>query len=130
MQKVLAGRASEEKSIPALFLLKCLLFSYILTAVLLLVLAFLLYKVGLTEGTVSIAISAIYVVSTFMAGFIAGKKMQNRKFLWGLLMGAAYFLVLTVVSLLVNHSVGELGNSFMTTLILCGAGGMMGGMLG
>ena len=119
-----------EKPIPLFSLLKCLLLSYILTAALLLLLALLLYKLGLTEGMVSIAISGVYVVSTFIAGYIAGKKMQNRKFLWGMALGAAYFLVLAVISLIVNQSVGDLGDSFFTTLVLCTAGGTMGGMLG
>lgn len=122
-------RGTVEKDIPVLFLLKSLLFSYILTAAFLLLLAFLLYKLGLTEKVVSIAIIVIYVIATFFAGFVTGKKMQSRKFLWGLLMGGLYFLVLLVVSLLVNGNVGELGNSFFTTMILCAAGGMLGGML-
>lgn len=122
-------RMSEEKGIPVLFLLKCILCSYILTAAMLLVLAFLLYKINLSEGMVSIGIIAIYVVSTFIGGFIAGKKLQNRKFMWGLMLGMAYFLILALVSLVINQPVSELGNSVMTTFILCGAGGMLGGML-
>lgn len=122
-------RGYKEEKVPVIFLLKCLVFSYILTAMLLLLLSFLLYKLGLTETIVSIAIIFIYVISTFFAGFMTGKKMQNRKFLWGLLIGGAYFVVLLLVSLLVNHSAGELGNSFLTTLALCTGGGMMGGML-
>ena len=119
-------RVSTPKKIPVIFLLKCLLFSYILTAALLLLLAFLLYKAGLTEKIVSIAIIAIYVGATFFAGLLAGK---SRRFLWGLLMGSAYFLVLVLVSLAVNHSVGEFTDSFLTTLVLCAAGGMLGGMM-
>jgi len=130
MERMPANRTGGDNPVPVFFLLKCLLFSYILTAALLLLLAFLLYKLGLSEGIVSIAISAIYVIATFMAGFIAGKKLQTRKFLWGMLLGAAYFVVLAVISLLVNQSVGELGNSFLTTLTLCAAGGTLGGMLG
>lgn len=122
-------REYSEEKVPVIFLLKSLLFSYILTAALLFLLAFLLYKSGLTETVVSIAIIFIYVVSTFFVGFVTGKKMRNRKFLWGLLMGGAYFLVLLLISLLVNRSIGEFGNSFMTTLALCTGGGMMGGML-
>lgn len=122
-------RESAERKVPVIFLLKCLLFSYILTAAFLLLLAFLLYKLGLSEKIVSIAIIGIYVIATFFAGMVAGKRMQNRKFLWGLLMGSAYFIVLLLVSLLVNHSAGELGNSFFTTLVLCAGGGMLGGML-
>ena len=123
-------RRSVEKGTPVLFLLKCLLSSYIITTAMLLLLAFMLYKVGLKESVVSIAIIAVYVISTFAGGFIAGKKMQNRKFIWGLIVGVAYFVVLAVVSLVINQSITELGDSVFTTLILCGAGGMLGGMLG
>lgn len=122
-------RGNMEKNVPVLFLLKCLLFSYILTAALLMLLTFVLYKFGLTEQIVSVAIIAIYVAATFFAGFITGKKMQNRKFLWGLLMGGLYFLILVVVSFIVNRSPGELSNSFLTTVVLCASGGMLGGML-
>ncbi len=123
-------KGNVEQRIPILFLLKCLLFSYILTAALLLLLTFLLYKLGLTEQIVSVSIIAIYVIATLFAGFVVGKRMQNRKFLWGLLIGAAYFLILLLVSLFVNSSSGEIGSSFGTTLVLCTAGGMLGGMLG
>ena len=93
-------------------------------------LALLLYKLHLTEGMVTIAISAIYVVTTFMAGFLAGKKMETQKFLWGALLGAAYFVILAVVSVLIKTPETALGNSFWTTMVLCVAGGTLGGMLG
>lgn len=130
MERMSANKSMGGDSFPALFLLKCLLFSYILTAVLLLLLAFLLYRLGLSSGVVSIGISSIYVLSTFVAGFVAGKRLKTRKFLWGMLLGTVYFVVLTVISLLVNQSVGELGNSLLTTLTLCAAGGTLGGMMG
>ncbi len=122
-------QTTNQGNIPVLFLLKTLLFSYILTGVLLALLAFLLYKVGLTESIVSIVIIAIYVAATFFAGFIAGKRLKNRKFLWGLLMGSAYFLVLAGISMALGEPAGHLGDSAVTTLVLCAAGGMLGGML-
>lgn len=63
-----------------LALAKCLLASYVLTLLLLCLLALLLYKLHLTEGMVTIAISAIYVITTFMAGFLAGKRWRRRSF--------------------------------------------------
>lgn len=110
------------------YILKDLLFSYILTAVFLLLMAVGMYTVGMSEKMVHILIIAIYVISTFFAGFMMGKKMQNRKFLWGLVLGSAYFLVLVVVSLAVNGTSQGLGDSVITTLVLCTAGGMLGGM--
>lgn len=120
--------AGREK-IPVFFFLKCLLFSYIVTAALLAVLAFLLYKLRLGEKFVSGAIIFIYVAATALGGLIAGKRMKNRRFFWGLLMGAAYFGILTAVSMVVGPGGIQVGNSFFTTLVLCAGGGMLGGML-
>lgn len=117
------------EGIPVGFLVKSLLFSYILTAALLALLAFALYKLGLSEKTVSIAITVIYVAGTFFGGFVMGKKMGSRKFLWGLLMGTVYFLVLAVVSLCAGKGNIQMGSSFFTTLALCAGGGMLGGMV-
>ncbi len=121
--------AADEGGIPLFFLMKNLLFSYILTAGMLLLLAFFLYKFELTEKPVSIAIIVIYIAATFFAGFVSGKKLGSRKFLWGLIMGAAYFVVLALVSLAVNQNPDTLGQSFFTTFALCAGGGMLGGML-
>lgn len=111
------------------FLLKMLLFSYLLTAGLLLLLSLFLYRFGLSEKTVSICITGIYVLITFLSGFLTGKKEGKRKFLWGLLIGILYFLILSLVSLFVNRQIGALSGNFFTVLILCGGGGMLGGML-
>ena len=123
-------RGEGKDSVPVFGLAKCLLASYVLTLLLLCLLALLLYKLQLTEGMVSIAISAIYVITTFAAGFLTGKRMETRKFLWGAVIGAAYFIVLAVVSVLIQTPENALGNSFWTTMVLCVAGGTLGGMLG
>ena len=119
-------RGERKEGVPVLALAKCLLASYVLTLLLLCLLALLLYKLHLTEGMVTIAISAIYVITTFMAG----KKMETQKFLWGALLGAVYFVILAVVSALIKTPETALGNSFWTTMVLCVAGGTLGGMLG
>ena len=93
-------RGEGKEGIPVLALAKCLLVSYVLTLLLLCLLALLLYKLHLTEGIVTIAISTIYVATTFTAGLLAGKRMEKQKFLWGAFMGAAYFVILAVVSVL------------------------------
>lgn len=111
------------------FVLKSLLLSYLLTAGLLLLLSLLLYRFSLSERIVSVSITGIYVTVTFLAGFLAGKKEGSRKFLWGLLMGMLYFLILTLVSIAVNRSAPSLSVSFLTVLALCTGSGMLGGML-
>ena len=111
------------------FILKCLLLSYLLTTGLLLLLALLLYRFELTEKVVSVCIIGIYILVTFLAGFLAEKREGSRKFLWGLLLGGLYFLILIVISLTVNQGMGEVGGNFFTVLILCCGSGMLGGML-
>ena len=61
------------------FLLKSLLISYLHTTGLLLLLALFLYRFELSEKIISICIIIIYIVVTFLAGFIAGKREGTRK---------------------------------------------------
>lgn len=111
------------------FILKCLLLSYLLTTGLLLLLALMLYRFGLSEKVVSVCIVAIYIIVTFFAGFLAGKREGSRKFLWGLLIGSLYFIILLIVSLIVNHGMTNVSGNFFTVLFLCAGSGMLGGMV-
>jgi putative membrane protein (TIGR04086 family) len=117
---------NEEGKIPISFLLKCLVFSYIITGILLLLLAFLLFRFDVSEKFLAGGIFVIYICSTFFAGFLAGKKLKNRKSLWGLVLGLAYYIVLVSISLIVNHSLGDLTFNFFSSLIFCVGGGMLG----
>lgn len=108
---------------------QALLVSYIVTGILLLVLAVLLYKLNLDKGKVTAGITGIYVVSAFAGGFLIGKAQKVRKFIWGLILGMLYFLLLVLVSVGVYHTLQGDTMQIVTTLILCAAGGMLGGML-
>ena len=110
-------------------LLKALFCSYLLTGILLLLLAFLLYQFRLKERQIDIGIIVIYVLSTFVGGFLSGKWMKVRKFLWGMLTGMLYFLLLFVVSFAVYKTIQQNGISLLTTFALCVGGGMIGGMI-
>ena len=118
-----------KRSFNPVFFLKVFLFSYVLTAVFLLLLAMLLYKCRLSETVVNIGIILIYIVVCFLAGFITGKKMENKKFIWGALAGTAYFVILALLSVLLHKGTGQLSSSFLSTLFLCAGSGMLGGML-
>ena len=112
-----------------IFITKCMLMAYILTAGLLLLLAFMLYRFGLSEKVVSICIIAIYIVVTFLAGMLAGKKAGKRRFLWGLAMGISYYMILVIVSMIVNKGAQAVAGNMATVFFLCAGSGMMGGML-
>lgn len=118
-----------KKKVDLLFFLRMLVFSYLLTALLLLFLSLLLYKFRLNEMVVNVGIVMIYIISTFLTGFLAGKKIGNKKYFWGLLLGAGYFIVLLLISLLINHGISNFTDNFLSTLFLCVGSGMLGGML-
>ena len=118
-----------EKGANVIQFLKALLASYIVTGVLLFLLTFLLYKFDWDEQMVTAGIVVIYVVSTFVGGFILGKIRRVRKFLWGLIMGILYFALLFLISFGVYRSFGGNGTNLITTFLLCAGGGMLGGML-
>ena len=110
-------------------MLKALLFSFIMTGILLLILTLLLYKAGLSEENINAGIILTYVISTFSGGFVIGKLIGVKKFLWGLLLGVLYFVLLMLISLGIYHSLQSDVVNLVTTFLLCAGGGMLGGMI-
>lgn len=109
-------------------LVKALMLSYFVTMVMLLGMSLGLYKFDLSEQAVRIGILAVYIISTFAGGFAMGKMGKTRKFLRGLLLGVFYFLLLLAISAGIYRTV-QGGMQMMIAWILCGAGGMLGGMV-
>lgn len=117
------------KDAGVMWVLKSLLVSYVLTGVLLLLLAVALYKLELNEKAVSAAIVAIYIVSTLIGGIIIGKFARVRRYLWGLGLGIGYFALLLLITLGVYRTLNGDAANLVTTFVLCAGGGMAGGML-
>lgn len=109
--------------------LKALLLSYVVTGVLLLLLALLLYKMQLGEKEVSAGIVAVYLTATLTGGLAAGKMAKSRRFLWGLATGVLYFALLLLITLGVYRTLDGSGVHLFTTFVLCAGGGMVGGMI-
>lgn len=108
---------------------KGLIVSYAVTGVLLALLAFVVYRFGLGEAVSDMAIIAIYVVVTFIGAFIVGKRVKERKFLWGLLLGVLYILIISVAAMIIAKTFHVPDTSSLTTAALCIGGGLLGGML-
>lgn len=122
-----------EKKNPTGVMVVTVILMYAVSAVLLFVLAFILYQMEITKEAVKIGIIVVYIVSGFAGGFFAGRQMKDKKYLWGLLAGGMYYVLLVLLSLLVKQGIGETAlvepMQMLTTLILCAASGMAGGML-
>lgn len=118
-----------EKNQKIIWLLKALLFSYVVTGIGLLLLSVLLYKFEWNEHLVSAAIVAVYVLSTVVGGIVIGKLVRTRRFFWGLLLGNLYFVLLLVITIILYRSLSGNGLNMLTAWILCTGGGMAGGMI-
>lgn len=110
-------------------ILKSLLFSYAVTGVFLLLLAFLLFQFDLGEKPVAAGILVVYVLSCLLGGFMAGKIMRKDRYLWGMLTGLFYYLLLITVSFVVKGKWDMSLIHAVTTFFLCLGGGTLGGML-
>lgn len=112
-----------------LSVVKALFFSYLVTGVILLLLALLMYKAGPPDIVIRAGIIFSYIASSFVGGFLAGKCAKSKRYLWGILIGILYFAILFAVSALLNkNALDQLGNTVMV-FIMCSMGGMLGGML-
>ncbi len=122
-------KARDSKSSPATAMFAAVFVMFLVSGLLLLLLAALLFRMELSEEAVKIGIVVIYVISGVVGGFCMGKIMKEQKFLWGLAAGAVYFVILLLVSMLVKGGLEMEMVKVITTAILCGASGMAGGMI-
>ena len=106
-----------------------LLGSYVITFLGILVLALLLLMFQITERNVDLGIVVIYILAGLTAGIIVGKRIGSRKFLWGMISGSGYFLILFMVSVTLGQDMKHLGNDLTTTFLICMGSGTLGGML-
>ena len=73
------------------FFVRISMITIALSIILLLVLAGLMYSVHLSQNQISFGVFFIYIISCFFGGFLTGKKLKVRRFLWGLCFGIGYF---------------------------------------
>ena len=102
---------------------------YIISGILLLLLAFLMYRMDLAEPVVNGAIIAIYIIAGFFGGFLMGKRAGVKKYLWGLLMGALYYGVLLLVGVVLHQGLNGEPVHLLSTMVLCLLSATAGGMI-
>lgn len=109
--------------------LKGLVTAYLITVVLLFVIAVAVYKIGMSDTVLNGLITAVYILATFLGGFITGKKVQERKFVWGAVFGLMYILIAITLSAVMGGAGDVTLVPRVTKCIMCVAGGMLGAML-
>lgn len=112
-----------------LIFIKGLFISYVVTAIMLFILALILYKAKPPEGVIGVGIILTYIISAFVGGLIVGKSAVKKRFIWGMLLGILYFLIIIIVSLILNKDIMSHLGSMIMVFFMCGLGGMLGGMV-
>ncbi len=122
-------KSSTSKIKNLLFILKLTCLSFLLTAVFLLILTFIVYKTYMNDKNIAIGIIIIYALTNIICGFIAGKIKKNKKYLWGAIIGISYLVLLSLISLIVTKEfLGNNGMWLPATLATI-LGGTFGGMI-
>ena len=105
------------------------LLAILLTMLFLAVFAFAMLKGNLSASVERVGLIAMSTIACFVGGFLCGKKNTKKRYLWGLGVGILYCLFLALVRVGMGQSFVTDTTAFLTTLLYCAAGGMLGGML-
>ena len=122
-------RKKEQNEVWIMWRVKALLAAYVVTGILLIILALALYKFELNEGAVTAGVTAVYLISTFTGGLVVGKLAKVRRFLWGIVLGILYFALLLLVTVGIYRTFHGNSTEILVTFALCAGGGMAGGMI-
>ena len=100
----------------------------LVTVIMLLILAFMHFKLNLSDGFIMVGVYIIYVVSCLVGGLIIGKVRGEKKYLWGMIVGLTFFISLSIISLIVTGEPYGSGTKALWALVACVLGGAVGGM--
>lgn len=108
-------------------ILKSLMAGYIVTVILLLILSFAAYKLGMGKMYIYIGICIIYAAANVVSGYIMAGICGTKRVIWGSVAGLVYFMILFICSLIFNSgSTGDAGE-ILTAAVICIFAGAAGG---
>lgn len=113
----------------AISMLKILFITYLCSALMIIVLSFVLYKFSLDSNKLSLGVILIYAISCFIGGFMSGRVSENKKYLWGIICGLTYVVILIILSFLINGNISMSLKNVLLQLGICTGSSMIGGML-
>lgn len=119
----------EKRNVAVAGLVRSFILAVILTGVFLFIQAFLIFKMELPEKLSAFLLAGTYVFANLIAGWRLGKRVEHRKFLWGMLLGLVYFFVLFLLSFLQNGFTIPDTQKAILVFFLCVGGGTFGGMI-
>lgn len=118
-----------EKKKVGLWISKALVFASVFTLLVLLFTALLMYKADLSIDTAGYVLMLAYIGAPFLGALYLGKKVVEKRYLWGLFVGGCYFLLFLVLSLAMGGVEQLHWAAQVRVLLMALVGGGLGGML-
>lgn len=112
-----------------IYLFIAVIVATILTGIFLLLAAFILLKSGGSKTMVTALIIAANCIPVFIAGFFLGKKVEEKRFIWGFIAAAICFLIYLLFAMIYDKNAELSIGNYVRTFLLMAGGGMLGGML-
>ncbi len=112
-----------------IYLLKGLLFSLLIAALSVFLLAFAMMKTGWSDSIMLPLLIAFFCLSVFLGGRYFAKHAEARRFLWGIAFGAAFFVLYVLAAYFLSADGALFSENVLTFLIASLGSGCLGGML-
>lgn len=93
------------------------------------ILTLIIWKMDGGSNVLSVGVIVIYILSNALGGFLVGKMMGQQKFFWGVVIGAAYFLVLFLIGVGLMQTKINGNMQIISGAMVCVISGMLGGMV-
>lgn len=122
----MAGSGGRDKAVHMFF---SVVLSYILTMLILLIIAFLMLKAGLGGTVVSVALVISWILPLFAGGFFMGRHVEHKRYLWGLTVGILYFIIYLLLSVIIKTEPSPVLSDYIKRGILILLSATFGGML-
>ncbi len=103
--------------------------AYITTAIVLFLLAFIMFKFDLNENVAQFAVTFVYILSSAVGALVLGKNIKKNKYMYGAIMGLIYVGIIFLVSLVAAGDGSVLVDNAVSTLLLCLCGGLLGSLI-
>ena len=106
------------------------LISVMISAVGMVLASLIFYAVGEGQNRIRVSVYVVVVLAVLIGGIYAGHRIGYRRFLWGLALGAIYYVSLCLISVASGCMTAAGWQFCLPFVLLCLGSGMLGGMLG
>ncbi len=127
--KLAKGIATEDKQTQFMALLSGILIAYAITCIVFIGYAVLITYSSVTEQYIPIVVTVTSLISVIVAGFDASKGADSKGWMWGIIAGGIYAIILLCIGSWVNNGF-VMDSRTVTLVVLSVAGGGLGGVIG